>query len=265
MTTSLLDRYSAALRARGLATRTIENYRFGLKVIEDHIGKPFTISLDHQLKAGDVWSLLEDRADDLSQAYLRQIVSSAKSWHKWGHSRELWPLNGILSIPSPNVPDSDPDPLSPSQVLWLLMNARDDVQRKLILLGGWVGTRISESAAMDETMWIDNDHFSFRGKGGKRREVPIPPALKGFREICTTPVSERRMRWAYESLRARSPFVWTPHQLRDTFTQRHLDRTVEVEVVEDMLGHKPRSTTLRVYGSVPWDRKLDAQRKHKVL
>lgn len=262
---TLLERYAAALQARGLADRTIENYRFGLKVLEEHSGKRFTEGLDvGMLEATDVWRFLEERVGDLSQAYLRQIVASSKSWHRWGHSRELWPLNGIMSIPSPRVPDTEPDPLAPSQMLWLITNARTVAQLKLLYLGAWQGCRIHESAAMNEDSWLD-DRLDFVGKRGKRREVPIAPAIRDQREICTTPISLRSMRWAYESLRARCPFEWTTHQLRDTFCQRHLDNHIEVEVVENMLGHAPRSTTLRVYGSIPWDRKAHAQGILRIL
>jgi site-specific recombinase XerD len=267
---TLLDRYVAGLRVRGLSDRTIENYCFGLRVTEDHSGVRFTRSIeDGILTSAMVWALLEDRVGDLSQAYLRQIVSACKSFHKWGNSRELWPLNGVMSIPSPKVEDSQPDPLSPSQIMWLLTNAATLRQKKLLFLGGWHGCRIHESAAMSAANWIDEPaRFDFQGKRKKRREIPVAPALRDFpefKEICTTPISLRGMRWAYESLRRISPFEWTPHQLRDTFSQRHLDNGVRLEVVEDLLGHAPRSTTLRVYSDIPWDLKVAAQRRLQIV
>lgn len=262
---TLLDRYAAALRARGLSDRTIENYCWNLGVIERHCGKRFTASLDEgELTSADVWSLLEERVGELSQAYLRQIVSSSKSWHKWGHSRELWGLNGIMSIPSPRVDDTEPNPLTPAQMLWLLTNARDDRQRKLLLLGGWQGCRIFETARMGPEHWLE-DRLKFRGKGKRWRELPIAPAIRDQRDVLTIVYTRRQMRWAYESLRARSPFPWTPHQLRDTFGQAHLDNRVEVEVVEDLMGHAPKSTTLRVYTNIPWERKVDAMRRHRIV
>jgi site-specific recombinase XerC len=261
----LLDRYAASLRARGLSERTVENYTWNLRLIERHCGKRFTISQTAgELCAADVWALLEEHVGELSQAYLRQIVSSAKSWHKWGNSRELWSLNGIMSIPSPKVEDTEPSPLSPEQMLWLITNAWTDRQRKLLYLGGWQGCRIFESARMGEEHWVD-DRFSFIGKRNKRREVPIAPALRGARALLTVPCTRRQMRWAYEALRKKSPFSWTPHQLRDTFAQRHIDNRQEIELVGELLGHAPQTTTLRVYGRYPWERKVEAMRDLRIL
>lgn len=261
---TLLARYAASLRARGLSHRTVENYCFGLHVLEDHSHKRFTSTLDVQLCSPDVWTFLEDRSEDLSAAYLRQIVSSAKSWHKWGHSRELWPLNGITSIPSPRATERVRDALSPARVLWLTMNAAGAGQRKLVMLGLWAGCRIGESAAMDDDCWKD-DRLGFAGKGSKYREVPLAAALRDYRELVTRPYSLRQMRWHYESFRKRSPFAWTPHQLRATFAQRMLDVGVELAVVEALLGHVPKSMTLRAYALMPWDRKVEAVKKLRVL
>lgn len=262
---TLLDKYVASLRFRRLSPKTIENYRWNLALLERQCGKHFTDSLDQgELTAADVWELLEERVGDLSQAYLRQIVSTAKSWHKWGNSRELWPLNGIISIPTPPKEDGEPHPLPPSQILWLLINAWTDAQRKMLLLGGWQGCRIAESATMDGPNWLD-DRLSFVGKRSKRREVPLAPMLLEYREIVTRAYTLRQMRWAYEALRARAPFAWTPHQLRDTFAQRHLDNGVELVIVESLLGHAPTSTTLRSYAGAPWERKVAAQRNLKLL
>lgn len=263
--TTLLEKYVATLRFRNLSPKTIENYTWNLHALERHCGKHFTQSLeDGELSSADVWEFLEANVGHLSQAYLRQIVSTAKSWHKWGHSRELWSLNGIVSIPTPPKEDGEPRPLSPSQICWLLVNSWTDAQRKMLLLGGWQGCRIAETAAMGEPNWLD-DRLSFVGKRSKRREVPIVPMLLDYREILTRRYTLRQMRWAYEALRARSPFAWTPHQLRDTFAQRHLDNGVELVIVEALLGHAPTSTTLRSYAGAPWERKVEAQRRLKLL
>lgn len=259
---NLIDRYAASLRLRQLSPRTIDNYRWCLQFLERHSGKAFTVSIEEGLlTASDVWALLDDKVGELSQAYLRQIVSASKSWHRWGHSRDLWPLNGVISIPTPAVEDSDPMPLTPDQMLWLMTNARTPAQHKLLGLGGWHGCRIFESAKMDGNDWCDEGpYLDFIGKGKKRRRVPVAPAWLGCKAILTMPFTLRQMRWAYEDLRKRSPFDWTPHNLRDTFSQCHLDGGVEVYTVEAMLGHTARSTTLRSYGHIPVDRIIEAQR-----
>lgn len=261
---TLLERYQRALRARGCAARTIETYTYGLGVYERVVGKRFTVSLDEGvLSSADVWRLLEEKAEEYSPAYLSQLVAAAKSFHKWGNSVELWPLNGIVSIPSPKVPEKLEPPLTPAEVAWLLMNIRTPGQLKLVFLGLWAGCRIGESAAIGPDEWQD-DRLVFHGKGYRPREIPLAPALRPYRAEIVFVRTRRQLRHEYEKLRAHSPFVWTPHALRRTFYQGHLDQGTSTDLAEDLMGHKPKKVGLRSYGRFPWRQKVEAQERLRV-
>jgi site-specific recombinase XerD len=225
-------------------------------------GKKLLWRIDEQPKPLEVHDVLDE--SNYSPATQSRMLASLRQFHKWGASRELWPLNGIASIPSPTVQSEKWPPLTNEQVAWLLDRATESAERRVMLLGLFAATRISEAANMKPShMLSDRLRFPAKGKGGggRTREIPLVSALSNERQlIFSRPVTLRQLKWTVEKMQKDSPFQWTSHSLRRTFSQRLLDRGVEVAVVEELMGHVHRSTTLQSYGYVPWPRQVEAMK-----
>ena len=91
--------------------------------------------------------------------------------------------------------------------------------------------------------------------------VPLVSALHEERQlIFSRSVTLRQLKWTVEKMQKDSPFHWTSHSLRRTFSQWLLDGGIEVAVVEELMGHVHRSTTLQSYGYMPWPRQVEAMK-----
>lgn len=270
-TMTLADRYVAALRIRKLSERTIEGYLFDLRTIEKIVDKPFLTNVSQILTAADVWEAIETRSD-LSEATHHRWVAASRSWHKWGNSRELWPLNGIMSIQVARVERTVRVGLKTHEAQWLIDRATTPALKRLLLLPLFQGCRISGAARIDRSSFLYSReplpkfvgtgprlHFFEKGKWG---EVPLHPVIAREREaILSCTLTKRQLRWHAEKMQKWSPFDWCPHDLRATFYQRLLDNRERSEVAGALMRHAPSSTGLQHYGQVPWDLREEAENR----
>jgi site-specific recombinase XerD len=269
MPTTLADSYTAALRFRKLSERTIEGYLFDLRTIEKIVCKPFTIDPDQILTAGDVWAAIESRPD-LSEATLHRWVAASRSWHKWGNSRDLWPLNGIMSMQVARVTRTVREPLKSHEAQWLIDHATTPVLKRLILLPLFQGCRISGAARIDRSSFRDSRdpdpgfigtgprlHFFEKGKWG---EVPLHEVVaRDLEAILSVEVTRRQLRWHAEKMKRWTPFEWCPHKLRATYCQTLMNNRERGEVTDALMRHAPKSTALAHYGKTPWAMLVEAQ------
>jgi site-specific recombinase XerD len=136
--------------------------------------------------------------------------------------------------------------------------------RLVILLMLYTGLRISETSNLlwrdvylDDTMLVVQ-----RGKGGRRRELPIHPAL--MEELKRVPL--RRPTWPVVGSIEHEPLTpksmahiferWLPkfeifitaHQLRRTFATQLLRRGATLRDIQLLLGHRSLKTTAAYLG-----------------
>lgn len=265
---TLVDKYATALRFRKLSERTIDGYIFDLRTIEGLIERPFLIDTTHVLSAGDVWEAIEKRSD-LSPATLHRWVAASRSWHKWGNSRDLWPLNGIMSIEVTRVERRAPDSLAPHEAQWLIERATTPALKRVILLPLFEGCRISGAARIDASSFLTSReplpgfvgvgprlHFFEKGKWG---EVPLHPVVaRELDEILSVQRTRRQLRWEAEKLQKWTPFDWFPHKLRATFCQTLMNNRERGETVDALMRHEPKSTAAKHYGNEPWAPRVEA-------
>lgn len=139
----------------------------------------------------------------------------------------------------------------------------------LILLMLYTGLRISEAANLlwrdvylDERMLVVQ-----RGKGGRRRELPIHPALleellqvSGRRPtwpvigtVDHTRLAPKSMAHIFERWLAKLEIFVTAHQLRRTFATQLLRRGATLRDIQLLLGHRSLKTTAAYLGVNPQD------------
>jgi site-specific recombinase XerD len=182
-------------------------------------------------------------------------LTSLRGFARWAEVsqaplREYIPPSPGKSIPHP-IPEGIPG------VLAMIDHAKNTDQRALIALGGLVGCRISESlsARFD---WIDleSNTLTIRGKGDKTRIVPISPMawdiivdafVKSHGKSDKRLVSYRdrfaRQVVANLGVRAGLSRPIASHDLRATFATAVYDETLNLRLVQELLGHASSNTT----------------------
>lgn len=166
---------------------------------------------------------------------------------------------------APVPPKGDPHPLPEGieGVRRLIGACRNDSQRALVALCGFVGCRIGEALGAEPSDFnLHNMTFLIHGKGDKDRVVPLSqealdvilPALTRAFIGGGVPVVGFKDRYARRcitklGLAAGLARHISSHDLRATFATEVYDRTLDIRLVQELLGHAS-STTTEVYTAV---------------
>jgi integrase len=250
---------------------TVRTYVGGLRRLEDFLVVPLTVGPEWLPDLGSIRSFVS--VAPYAQSTKRTSVSAYKAWVRFlVLEGELHP-DRMAELEAIVVPDDGyepPLPLQPAQVKELLAAIETPAETKVVYLGLFQGTRISETARMDTEHRVsdeDGDRLRFQGKGrgrrGKVREIPLHPEVGQRWDLITSFQTDagdvrRHLEHVVEKLRERVGFFFVSHTLRDTFAQTLLNQRVLPVVVSDLLGHAPRDMLFRHYGRVPFDQKKEA-------
>jgi site-specific recombinase XerD len=123
-------------------------------------------------------------------------------------------------------------------------------------------------------------HFSFNGKGGKLRSVPLEKTGSGFlveylsgwrrgcrdrtylfpeSETAKKQISTRSVQQNVQNAREMLGIEFlTPHTLRKTYATMLIDRGVSLPVVSNLLGHSSVDTSLQHYIEIRGKQKVEA-------
>ncbi len=237
------------LRVRGYSEATIRTYELPLRQMLAH----------HRLvKEGDGWIL------DIMP--LRRIIASNKARTV---AKKLSAIRSFvrylceqLDIPitlkgdeSLKLPQTLPKPIEGSYIFEAFENA--DIRERLILaLLYGLGLRVSELASLKRDQ-ISREWVRIDGKGGKSRQLPIPPIIreilerylllypqgiylleKGGRALNTS-----QIRYLVQKLFGSRGLKVSPHQLRHSFATHLLLEGARISDVSEMLGHSSMATT----------------------
>jgi site-specific recombinase XerD len=234
---------------RNLAPLTALTYERSLQRLERHAGKPADT-----ITSQDVRAFL--RGSDLHPSTKNSTLVAMKAFHKWGALEELWPLNGIMSVPGPRL-IYDPLPsLSTAQVRTLLGAAKRPGETRLLYLGLFGGLRVGEMARIDKAAWTEQ--LRFVGKGRRSRDVPVHQELEARRDvILSRPTTDSTLKQTVRGLVYVTGIQFSSHTLRRTFATHLSEQKVPREVIGAILGHAPATVTER-YAPVRWQEKVDA-------
>jgi site-specific recombinase XerD len=196
-------------------------------------------------------------------------LTSLRGFARWMEVSPA-PLRDYIP-PSPGKSIPHPIPEGIHGVLTMIDHAKNADQRALIALGGLVGCRISESLAV-RFDWIDlnTNTLTIRGKGDKTRIVPISQLawdviVDAFVKSHTK--DDKRLvsyqdRFARQvvcnlGVRAGLSRPIASHDLRATFATAVYDETLNLRLVQELLGHASSNTT-EVYTGVQMSQMREA-------
>ncbi len=182
----------------------------------------------------------------------RRLTSlrSFARWAGWG------PILDDYDAPTPAKSVPHPLPEGMNGVRRLVAVASNDGQRCLIVLCGMVGCRIAEALEVRaEHFNLQSMTLTIRGKGDKQRIVPVSsqawqvlqvPVIQAFAEQRRlVNLHDRHARKIVTSLGVRAGLQRSisSHDLRATFGTHVYDKTKDIRLVQELLGHANSSTT----------------------
>lgn len=158
--------------------------------------------------------------------------------------------------PTPLRGDPHPLPEGLDGVLKMINVTTNEKHRALVALCGLLGLRVAEAVAVMPGDFNTSDMtLRVRGKGDKERIVPVSPRAW---DILATPImraftldrpvvglKDRGARAAITDLgvRAKLKRHISSHDLRSTFATTVYDKTLDIRVVQELLGHSSSQTT----------------------
>ncbi len=268
---------------RRLADKTVESYQrdishfFGF--LPGHLDKTVTLQDLSSLALRDFRAYLafRQRGDNpLSPASIARQLSALRTFFKYLNRRYGLENDAIGLVKGPRVQAPLPKPLSQSGARDIVAEGSVDerpwVQARntavMMLLYG-AGLRIAEALSLMPDDLPLGSSFSFTGKGGKTRLVPILPivseAIEKYVSLCPHPLldgqplfrgvrggalSARQVQLDMQILRGYLglPETATPHALRHSFATHLLAGGGDLRTIQQLLGHESLSTTQRYTG-----------------
>jgi integrase/recombinase XerC len=253
-------------RVRGYSEATVETYELPLRQMLEH----------HRLKREgaswvlDIMPLRRHIASNTPRTVAKKL-SAIRSFVRYLQDQRDLPilLEGDESV---KVPRTLPKPIE-ERYIWEVMEAADPTERLILALLYGMGLRISELASLRREQ-IDREWIQIHGKGGKTRQLPLPPAVRPLLEQYLAlhptgiylfekgkaPLSASQLRYRVQKLFRSRGIKATPHQLRHSFATHLLDHGARISDVSELLGHASMATT-QIYTQLGNSRKLQEYMK----
>jgi site-specific recombinase XerD len=248
----LWDGWAMAMRARGLAGKTIRSRRVFYRSWHDWIGERILTAHHRDLEA---W--IAAQGDRWAPESRKRAFSDVKQLYRWLEREGLVSGNPAVLAWAPKVPRAEPRPASTAAVADSLAVGRLE-DRLAVALMAYAGLRCVEVARLrcgdidlgDGILWVE-------GKGGRRRFVfvnrelrpwlaaldgasPAAPVYVGLAGTAVTPATVSARIAAHA--RAAGHNI-TAHQFRHYYATRLYERCGDVLAVKLQMGHASTSTT----------------------
>ena len=277
-----LHEYERYLRQeRALANATIPNYlRFIQSFLSDRCFIKGVVRLG-RLRPHDIVSFVEHEAPHLSLKRAKLLTTALRSFLQYARYRGHVRLDLAAAVPTVAnwSMTSIPRAIPPAQVAQLLASidrhsAIGQRDYAILLLLARLGLRASEVLLLelDDLDW-QAGHFSVRGKGGQRTELPLPndvgEAIAGYLRYGRPASASRRV-----FLRGKAPSrgflgpsaisslvrhalkragITAPtngaHQFRHALATQLLRHGASLTEIGELLGHRQAQTT-KIYAKV---------------
>lgn len=253
--------FLSSLQANGHSAHTLRAYKSDLegflKNVTGGISNTLNQTEDEYAKlAGEYLNSLSDAAPTT----VRRKLAALRRFHHWQSGG--WILSGYRA-PVPAKPE--PHPLSGGipDVIAMCGAANKQAHRAAVALCGLAGLRIGEALQVEphDFNFVGSAQIIVRGKGKKQRRVPlstecgtqVAQAITVAQNLNTTlcgGMSDGPARAAIRRIGKRALGIEvSSHDLRATFATAAYNKTKDIRVVQELLGHANIHTT-EVYTGV---------------
>lgn len=251
LTSESIARFQNSLSARGRSDQTVKCYGSDLRMMLEELKEP-EISMEEFEDTAMEW-LQEHRRTIAPKTTSRRLTSlrAFARWAGWGN------LLDEYSAPTPARGMPHPLPEGIDGVKRLIEAARQENQIALVALCGLCGLRVAEALSVRPSHFNhDTRTLSVRGKGDKTRIVPVSelawhylaaPVTRAFLDSDRQVVGlkDRFARRVITDLGVRAGLQRhiSSHDLRATFATAVYDKTLDLRVTQELLGHSSSQTT----------------------
>jgi integrase/recombinase XerC len=242
------------MRLRGLSPATITQRRRSLNRLARSLGKPLLDVTEADLTAWQEGLVGSPR-------YLANQLANCASFYAWAcDTAEVIPTNPARRLVRPKVPKGIPRPMAEERLSMAIAGAPVDV-RCWLVLGAYAGLRAGEMARLQRQDVLDTAEppvLIVNGKGGKQRIVPASPRVlfelraygmpsRGYifrrRDTRPGPPSPARVSQLVNGYLHDIGIEDTGHATRHRFGTRAYQRSRDIRMVQDLLGHSDPGTT----------------------
>lgn len=260
LTLGAIVKFQNSLSARGRSDQTVKCYGSDLRMMLEELEETEVTMEEFEDLAMD-W-LQEHRRSIAPKTTSRRLTSlrAFAKWAGWGN------LLSEYSAPTPARGMPHPLPEGIDGVKRLIEAARQENQVALIALCGLCGLRVAEALSIKPEDFGPNGMLLVRGKGDKERHVPVSELAWSYLARPVTrayveggrPVVGLKDRFARRvitdlGVRAGLQRHISSHDLRATFATAVYDKTLDLRVTQELLGHAS-STTTELYTGVSNDK-----------
>ena len=261
----LIDDFLVFLEVeKGYSDKTIREYSYDLQMFNN-------FNLDNPLEKRTTTDLRRfflhlKRDRSYAPRSLHRKICSLKSFYKFLKKEAFISINPAENIESPKIPKSLPKTISIDEALLLLNAPKNLRDRAVLYLLYGTGMRVSELSDLDvENLDLKNRLIRIvEGKGNKDRLIPLPdliiPIIQEYLDTrrndnnssalilnrsgkrLTSRSIQRLVKKYKEQTNLQEKKV-TPHTLRHAFATHLLANSVDIRVIQELLGHASLSTT----------------------
>lgn len=246
-----IDRFHAWLSAKGLSRQTASAYASDMRMLLRDLEETGLSEEDFEETAMN-W--LTGNRQRMAPKTTSRRLTSARSFAKWAGWGEV-----LEEYSAPTGGPTQPHPLPEGMdgVRRMIEKARTPQQVALVALCGLCGCRISE-ALRARPSWFDLDAMVLKvfGKGEKYRYVPISseawsylarPVTMAFlaQDSPVVGIEDRVARGNITQMGQRAGLRRrvASHDLRATFATAVYEKTMDMRLVQELLGHSSVETT----------------------
>jgi len=271
---NIIDKYATYIRLeKGLSDHTAEAYINDLNKLLNFIGSEAGMSVQ-SLSYSDLQQFVAQLVDiGISARSQARIISGIKSFYRFLLTEDFITSDPTALLESPKIGQKLPDVLTENEIDKLinaidLSKAEGQRNRAMLEVLYSCGLRVSELIGLNySSIYFDEQFIIVRGKGNKRRLVPI--SEKALQEISYYLIDRAKIKvkkghedtlflnkrgaglsrvMVFYIIKEHATIAGihktiSPHTLRHSFATHLLEGGANLRAIQLMLGHESITTT----------------------
>lgn len=273
-----INYFLATKKLEGLSPRTIRNYDYILRKLQNTFYKPVGT-----ITTADIKMLMYAEAEKKSPSSMNTFMTPIKLFFAWLQNEEFIIKNPCASIKPAKEPKRMRKPLTEEQVEQLRDSMLTRREKAILEFFLSTGCRLSEALNVKiKELDFNNKTLLVIGKGNKERKVYFTERckrallnyLKDRKDNCEylfitdrkpyRKLSTRGMEVIVNKMQQKSGLDRNihPHIFRHTFATHALRSGMKPEVIQQILGHEDVGITLKVYAKLA---ESDVEHSYRML
>lgn len=254
-----INYFLATKKLEGLSPRTLRNYEYILRKLQNTFYKPVST-----ISTADIKMFMYSEAEKKSPSSMNTFMTPIKLFFSWLQNEEFIIKNPCASIKPVKEPKRMRKPLTEEQVEQLRDSMLTRREKAILEFFLSTGCRLSEVLNVKiKELDFNNKTLLVIGKGNKERKVYFTERckrvllnyLKDRKDNCEylfvtdrkpcRKLSTRGMEVVVNKMKQKSGLDRNihPHIFRHTFATHALNAGMKLEVVQAILGHEDAATT----------------------